>query len=368
MTGPATAVFLTGGTGCLGTQIAEGLAARGTRVLLLVRPKTKRSAEAWLSNLRKRDGQAPSIVLLEGDITHPRVLTTPTAADRVRAEASVVIHAAAVTNLAADVRSAWTTNVDGTRNLLEFARTMPTLRRFMHLSAAAVGGDVEGRFGEAELDRGQCFYNAYAESKHVAEGHVRAAMAELPITIARPSAIVGHSLTGAIDRIDGVYYLILLLLRLARLPRPLRVLPVAPGGDVAHIDLVPIDFVVQALLALAEHSGAEGATVHLSDPRALTVRQLARVFAAELGIRGPVFGIRGRPLAMVLRGGRSSPTLRTLMDQLFNLPPELADGLAHRAVYDSTDARRLLDPLGIVAPHVGDYVAPLLDFARRRLL
>lgn len=359
-------VFLTGGTGCLGTQIAEELARRGERVLLLVRPKSKRSAEAWLSNLRKQ-GQAPPIVLLEGDVRRPGVLATSTGADRVRSEATRVVHAAAVTNLAADVRSAWTTNVDGTRNVLDLARGIGGLQRVVHLSAGAVAGTCEGVFTEDDLDRGQSFYNAYAESKHVAEGHVREAMGDLPVTIVRPSAVVGDSRTGAIERIDGVYYLILLMLRIARLPRPLRVLPFAPGGDIARIDLVPIDYVVTALLALAEHEQSVGGTFALSDPRALTVRALARVFAAELGIAGPFVGFRGRPLAMVLRGGRSSATLRTLMDQLFNLPPELADGLAHRAVYDSQRARALLEPLGITAPHVADYVGPLLEYARRRL-
>jgi len=362
-------VFLTGGTGCLGTQLAEELARRGHPVFLLVRPKTRRSAEAWLANRRKEGQDATqNIVIFEGDVARPGVLLNPATAKRVQTEASIVIHAAAVTNLATDARSAWSTNVDGTRNMFDLARGMTSLSRFVHVSAAAVSGDAEGRFAEQELDRGQRFYNAYAESKHTAEADVRAAMAALPITVVRPTAIVGHSQTGALDRIDGVYYLILLMLRLARLPKPLRVLPVAPGGDFARIDLVPIDFVVQATLALAEHPEAIGGTYHLSDPRALTVRELARVFASELDIAGPWLGFRGRPLAMMLRGGRSSATLRTLMDQLFNLPPELADGLAHRAVYDSSGARRLLAPLGIEAPHIAGYAGALLEFARRRLL
>ncbi len=93
-----------------------------------------------------------------------------------------------------------------------------------------------------------------------------------------------------------------------------------------------------------------------------------RILARELNIAGPLLNVQGKPLAMLLRGGGSSTRLRVLMDQLLNLPPELADGLAHRAIYDSTEAQRLLGPLGLHAPHVEQYVGPMLDYARRRLL
>ncbi len=364
-----TTVFLTGGTGCIGTRLAEALARDGHRVFLLVRPKTKRSAEAWLSGLKKRDEALRSrILLFEGDVSRPGVVASEPGRQRVRDEATVILHAAATTNLAADRGSCELTNVVGTANVVALARQTAGLTRLLHVSAGAVAGDAEGRFGEDELQRGQRFYNAYAETKNLAEQAVREAMGDVPITVVRPAHVVGDSRTGEIDRIDGVYYLILLLLRIARLPKPLRILPVAPGGDVARMDIVPIDFVVDAIRALTWHPDAVGGTFHLSDPLALTVRGLGRVFARELDIAGPYLSIPGRPLAMVLRGGRTSDTLRTVMDQLFNLPPELADGLAHRAIYDSTEAQRLLAPIGLRAPHVEQYIGPLLDFARRRLL
>lgn len=358
-----TTIFLTGGTGCLGTQLAESMASDGHQVFLLVRPKTKRSAEAWLSSLRRRNEDLRGrILLFEGDVCQPGVVTSREGRQRVDSEATLVVHAAALTNLAADRGSCEATNVDGTRNVLAMAAGVRGLTRFLHVSAGAVAGDAEGRFGEDELDRGQRFYNPYAETKNAAEAVVRGA--DLPVTIVRPAHIVGHSQTGEIERIDGVYYLILLLLRLARAPRPLRVLPVAPGGDVARLDIVPIDYVVQAIQTLMAHPDALGGTFHLSDPLALTVRGLARVFARELGISGPLFNVPGRPLAMLLRGGHRSGALRTLMDQLFNLPPELADGLAHRAIYDSTEAQKLVGR----PPHIEQYIGPLLDYARRRLL
>ncbi len=357
-----TTIFLTGGTGCLGVRLTESLAEAGHQVFLLVRPKTKRSAEAWLAGLKRRNEELRRrILLFEGDVCRPGVVASEPGRARVRDEATLVIHAAAVTNLAAARDACEPTNVDGTGHVLDLTAEVKGLTRFVHLSAAAVAGDAEGRFGEDELDRGQRFYNAYAETKREAERLV--CDRSLPTTIVRPAHIVGDSQTGAIDRIDGVYYLILLLLRMAKLPKPLRVLPVAPGGDVARMDLVPIDYVVGAIQQLMVHDEGVG-TFHLSDPLAPTVRGLARVFARELDIAGPLFNMPGRPLAMMLRGGRTSSTLRTLMDQLFNLPPELADGLAHRAVYDSTNAQRLLGR----PPHIEQYVGPLLDYARERLL
>ncbi len=370
MTSPEpTTIFLTGGSGCLGVRLAETQALAGNQVFLLVRPKTRRSTEAWLKALKKAKPELLSrIALFEGDVCRPGVVDTKKGRDRICAETRIVMHAAAITNLAADRESCERTNVEGTRNVLALARDVQNLDRVVHVSAGAVAGDAEGRFTEADLVRGQRFYNAYAETKNLSEQDVRAAMDELPITVVRPAHVVGNSKTGEIDRVDGVYYLILLLLRIAKLPRPLRVLPFAPGGDIARLDLVPIDFVVDAIAALSRHPDAEGGTFHLSDPQALTVRGLARVLARELNIAGPLLNVQGKPLAMLLRGGGSSTRLRVLMDQLLNLPPELADGLAHRAIYDSTEAQRLLGPLGLHAPHVEQYVGPMLDYARRRLL
>lgn len=361
-----TTVFLTGGTGLIGAAVAEALGGRGHEVFLLVREKSRRSAETWLRELRKtHEAARKRIVLLGGDLEQPAILDQDKHRQRVVSEARVMIHCGAAMHLAVDAPTAQAVNVQGTRHVLALAGELTDLQRFVHFSAAAVAGDHEGRVGEDDLQLGQRFYNHWAESKHQAEVLVREV--DLPTTILRPSQVVGDRQTGAIGKVDGVYHLILLLLRVASLPRPLRVLPAAPGGHTAHIDLVPLDWLVDAALALASHDDAVGGSFHLSDPRALTVRQLAKLFASRLGIAGPFFSLPGRPLAMLLRSNRDS-LARQLSDQLLSLPPELADGLAHRARYDTTNAQRLLGPLGLRAPHVADYVDPLLTFARDRLL
>lgn len=360
-------VLLTGATGFVGRRLSERLARDGHEVTVLVREASLKGFETWLSGVRRSNEDCwKRILVATGDIRRPGLFDQQKLRTRNAAEARRIFHCAAATHLAVDPGSAEAVNVEGTANVLDFAREAKQLERLVYFSAAAVAGDHEGRFDEDMLGEGQGFYNHYASSKLRAEERVRETMGELPLTVLRPSHIVGDSRDGSVEKVDGVYHLFLLLIRLAKLPRPLRVLPVAPGGAVARIDMVPIDFVIDAAVASAAAESALGKTLQLADPETMTVGELARDLSRRLGIRGPWLNLRGRPLAMLLRE-RNVSVLRDLVDQVICLPPELADGLAHRASYDTTTADRVLRPLGLSPPPVTEYLDTLLDYTQKRL-
>jgi nucleoside-diphosphate-sugar epimerase len=269
--------------------------------------------------------------------------------------------------LAGERRVAFDTNVGGSKAILDLAEALPKLERLLYVSAAAVAGDHRGRFSESMLLAGQRYRSRYAETKMLAERKVQAASASLPITIVRPSHIVGCSDTGEVERVDGFYHLLLFLLKFSTLPAPLRFLPVAPGGHKSRIDVVPVDFVVDAVLHLLTLPEAEGSTVHLTDPFALTVREFLDLAAERLGFRGPVLDIPGRPLGRIFRSGPMSG-VRAILDQAMNLPPELLAGLARPAVFDTSEAERLLRPAGLSPPPLAEYFDHLVDYTRNKLI
>jgi len=362
------AVFLTGGTGFLGRRLLVRLTRDGRNVLALVRKNSRRTARGWLSEYRKQDAEAASrIRLLTGDVTAPEIFDDQASRARVLSEAVHIIHCAAATHLAVERRVAFDTNVGGSKAILDLAADLPNLERVMHVSAGAVAGDHRGRFSESMLLSGQHYQDRYAETKMLAERKVRAAMAKLPITVVRPSHIVGRSDTGEVERVDGFYHLLLFLLKFSSLPAPLRFLPVAPGGHKSRIDVVPVDFVVDAMVHLLSDPAAEGKTLHLTDPFALTVREFLDLAAERLGFVGPVLDIPGRPLGRMFRSGPLAG-VRAVLDQAMNLPPELLAGLARPGILDTTEAERLLRPAGLAPPPLAEYFDHLVDYTRKRLI
>src|SRR5262249_40502408 len=143
--------------------------------------------------------------------------------------------------------AAWRVNVDGTRNVLELARDCKQLKRLHYLSSCYVSGDRLGVIAEDELDLGQALRNAYEETTFRGEMLVAEAGADLPVTIYRPSSIVGDSRTGEIERFDGPFYLGLYWLQ-----SPWAAGLALPGDGVAPLNVVPLDFALDALWQLAQ--------------------------------------------------------------------------------------------------------------------
>lgn len=353
-------VFVTGGTGLLGERVVRRLAEAGHTVFALVRPKSRKTAEHGLKELRQVDPEtAGRIVLVDGDLQSDGWIHADKTRTRVRREARAILHAGASTHWASEPSIAWDVNVDGTARVLGLADGFEQLDRLVHISSAAVCGIWRGPFGVDDL--GSAWGTEHQRSK--AEGERLVRDSSLPWTIVRPAHLVGESTTGAIDRVDGVYHLLLLLIRLGRWP--IKALPVAPGGDRARIDVVPVDIVARAVVALLEAPQAHRRCLHLTDPGARTVRGFVKACADELGIFAPLVPIPGGLLARTLRG---RGLLHDLADQLLSLPPELADGLAWRAVHETAESTRLLGEVGVSVPPLESYLPRTLDHARRRLL
>ena len=245
-------------------------------------------------------------------------------------------------------------NVDGTRNLLAFARECKDIARLLYFSTAFVSGDRVGVIMEDELEESQGFRDDVEETKFHAEVAVQRAAQHLPITIVRPSIVVGDSKTGEIDRFVGPYYAVVLHLLS---PKELR-LPMFGSGN-APLNMVPVDFVARAICALSQAPEALGKTFHLTDPNPLSARRVFALVAKTAGSKPPLGKLPARLTQFLMR----APGL----EKLLRAPRQAIESFNHFAIYNCRNTASLLGPRGIDCPSFEAYVEPLVAYVGKTL-
>lgn len=339
--------FVTGYPGFIGKRLVQHLVhlEPERKVVLLVQPRFLKEAQAYVQKL------GGTVEILTGDIVDLHLGLAGEEYDRLCKEVTEIFHLAAISYLGMPRETARKVNVDGTRNVLELARDCRTLTRLVHFSSAYVSGDRVGVIAEDELEVGQGFRNVYEETKYEAEQVVRRWMEKVPITVVRPSTVVGDSRTGEIDRFDGPYYLgMVLVLSPLVVPLPL------PGDGVAPLNVVPVDFVVHAARVLARHPGAVGKTVHLVDPNPMSARRAYELIAEMANKKLPRFNLSARATSALLK----LPGLERLAR-----PQRAAiQYVNHLALYSSRTALALLDGSGVACPPLQSYLGTLVEFAK----
>lgn len=349
-------VFLTGYPGFIAGRLVRRLAKEGGRFLLLVQPALASRAREELEQIASSEGRrVEDFRILEGDISRKDLGLAATDLETARAESTIVFHLAALYDLAVAREAAMSVNVEGTRNVNQFARSLPNLRHYHYVSTCYVAGKRRGRILETELEHTAGFRNYYEETKYLAEVEVNSLKADLPITIHRPSVVCGDSVSGETAKYDGIYYLIHYMLKG---PRFLSLFNI--GNREVKLNLVPVDFVVESLAALARDSQAVGKTLQLADPNPLSTHELFNTIARQLNGRG------------------SRITLPApLVHFSLMLPPSPAiTGLPHNAVpyffldqaYDTQQSSELLTAHGITCPQFPAYAHNIVEYAARHPL
>ncbi len=351
---------ITGATGFLGREIVLHLLASEptTHLTLLVRGRDETEAQARGLALLTAQLQGEALAdamrrveVVRADLEQERLGLTSKAHDELVARTTAVIHGAASVSFSLPIEQARAINVDGTRRMLDLARKARA--HLDYVGTAYVAGERQGLILESELEMGQGFRNTYEASKCEAERLVQARAAEQSLTIYRPSIIVGDSRTGRTSSFKVLYWPLKIFARGFR---------VVPGRADTSVDVVPSDFVVEALAHLRRRPDRAGQVYHLcaGPERSATLGELAGLAARFFNVKRPIFVepklfVRARPVIDRLTWGR----LRRILLAGRVYTPYLSLNLA----FDTQRADAGLQGTGIVVPRVEAYFSNLFRFA-----
>jgi thioester reductase-like protein len=346
-------VFLTGFPGFIASRLVLRLAREGSRFLLLVQPAFAERGKAEVLHIAEQTGRSISdFQLLTGDITQSGLGLSKEDLETALSHTTDLFHLAAIYDLAVARDVAMRVNLEGTRNVNQFARSMPRLRHYHYVSTCYVAGKRKGVIYEHELQHEAGFRNYYEETKYLAEMEVDGLKSELPITIHRPSVVCGDSHTGETAKYDGIYYLIHYLLK-----RPSLLSVFNIGNLDVSLNLVPVDFVVEAMSALARDPLSIGQTVQIADPNPLTTRELFNTIARSIAGKEARFAL---PASLV-----ETSLMLPLAPRITDLPHSAVPYFFLEQTYDTAVATRLLAPRGISCPPFQSYVKAISDYAAR---
>lgn len=346
-------IFLTGFPGFIAERLVGRLAQSGAKFFLLAQPNFVEKARRTIEEIARKTGAAlESFVILEGDITRENLGIGEGELQIVFRETTDVYHLAAVYDLAVKKEIAFQVNVEGTRNLNEFVQRVENLRRYNYVSTCYVAGRRTGEIREIELEHDAGFRNFYEETKYLAEMEVERLKEEIPTTIYRPSVVVGDSETGETAKYDGIYSLIHYLRKAPNLLRFVNV-----GNSAVKLNLVPVDFVVEAIAALATDERAAGKTVALADPNPLTTEELFDAISEALTSKKSVV----KPPPLLIEKSLMLP----FSPVISGLPFPSVPYFFVPQTYDTRVADELLAAHDIACPPFAAYVGNLLKFVEQ---
>jgi len=350
VTGPE--VLFTGFPGFLGSALVERLLSRGDGpIACLVQPQyldtAQQRAQAIL-DATDESVPADAIRLYEGDITDSGLGLSDAVSDLDTVQE--VYHLAALYDLGVDPGPAEAVNVKGTTHVLDVAERL-AVEHVHYVSTCYVSGRYDGVFTESHLQEGQSFNNHYERSKYRAEVAVQQRMDDgLPVTIYRPAIVVGDSRTGETDKYDGPYYLLELL---RAQPRWLSASFTLANSATAELNVVPRDFVVDAITFLSARPPSHGAVYQLCDPAPLTVPRFLDALAEAAGHRTVTVPTTRRV---------AQAALSRLESAGWAVEPAAVDYLDHPTRYACPATRRALADSDIEVPPFESYVDRLVEF------
>ena len=354
--------FVTGGTGLVGRAVVERLLRRGTHVTLLLRSESGERRRTVLDSLAAEATGGGALRVVHGDLEKAGLGLSD---DGLRAlsEAAHCFHVAALYDIEADPDLLARTNVEGTKHLLDALKRAGFEGRLHHVSSVAVAGDYGDTFTEAMFDEGQELPHAYHRSKHESEKLVR--QSGFDYRVYRPSSVVGDSKTGAIDKVDGLYFSFGAIQKLAFVfPRWFR-LP-APRVRGAF-NVVPVDYVADALVHIA-FSDTEARVFHLVDPAPPSIKKMTDLFLAAAGgpKLGPSVDLAKLPGAKKTAGLVSMlPSAKELGDAFLldlGLPTGALGALNVKARFDDRNTQAALAGSDIRCPPLRSYATTLYRY------
>ncbi len=359
--------FITGATGFIGKRLVKKLLKRrGAVVHFLVREASRDKVPALLEEWGVTEARA---VAVYGDLAQPRLGLSATTARELKGKIDHFFHLAAIYDLKADAESQLVANVEGTRNAVALANEIKA-GCFQHVSSIAAAGLYEGVFREDMFDEAENLDHPYFSSKHESEKVVRKEC-KVPWRVYRPGMVVGDSHTGQMDKVDGPYYFFKLIQKMRKLLPPWMPSIGIEGG---RINIVPVDFVVDAMDAIAHKPDLDGRAFHLVDPTPYRVGDVLNIFAKaahapgmNLRINAALFGFIPNSIKKGLLALTPVRRIRNAVMKDLGLPEDLLQFVNYPTRFDARDAAAALKGTGIEVPRLEDYAYRLWDYWERNL-
>lgn len=328
-----TEIVFTGFPGFIASQLIRRSVDGENGISAIVLPAEKGKAELEAKKIQQETGCRP-IRLMEGDITKAGLGLAAEDTEYLKAQEVVFWHLAAIYDLAVPRQAAWKVNVEGTENVNRFLLSIPKLKRYIYFSTAYVAGSRQGMLYEHELIRPEKFKNFYEETKFEAEVLTEELKKQVPVTIIRPGIVRGHSTTGETVKFDGPYFFLNMIDKVRKLP----LIPYL-GKSSAYINVVPIDYILDASIYLSALPEAAGKTVHLTDPNPHPVEEVYRKMVSEMTGKMPKARVPHRLAEWSLS---ASPVRKFL-----RVEKETLDYMTWQATFDTSEAQKLLKGSGI---------------------
>ena len=344
-------VFVTGFPGYLATRMIRRIldSEQNSRIMMLVDEVHSRELEAFIGPLPS--GQQEQLVPLYGKIGDMDLGLSGPEVRELTEQASSFFHMAGPYWLGTERPEDLALALRATREVLAIARETPGLQRFNYFSTAFVSGERTGVVLEEQLEEGQRFRNAFERTRYQAEVLVRSADPEVPVTIYRPTIIIGDSRTGELDRVSGPYYLFDALVSWPlETPLPL------PGRGDAPMHLVPVEFVVEAAYFISRHPDGAHRTFHITDPNPLPARRVFELIARGAE-RTPRRGHLPSSLITAILG-------LTGLRERFRGPGGVLEYFDHPVIYRTANLLTILNNTPLRCPLFEEYVDTLVKWVR----
>jgi NAD(P)-dependent dehydrogenase (short-subunit alcohol dehydrogenase family) len=359
--------FVTGATGFIGKRLVKKLLERkGSVVHFLLRPESAGKAAA----LRDYWGvSATRAVAVHGDLTTKKLGVSADDVKKLKGQIDHFYHLAAVYDLGADEESQTAVNIDGTRNTVEFAKAIEA-GHFHHVSSIAAAGLYEGVFREDMFEEAENYEHPYFKTKHESEKIVRKEC-KVPWTVFRPAMVVGDSTTGEMDKIDGPYYFFKLIQRMRQLLPPWMPSVGLEGG---RVNIVPVDFVVDALDHISHQANVSKKCYHLVDPVGYRVGDVLDIFSKaahapkmNLFINAALLGFIPKSVKKGLMALAPVRRIRSAVMKDLGVPEDMMTFINYPTRFDSRDMTAALKGSNISCPNLHDYAWRLWDYWERHL-